>query len=78
LLGSLSYISILERGYAVVRNAKDTPIASVDKIKSGDAFSVELKDGRISAIAAGSDITSPAPKKTAKKPDDTTSQGDLF
>ncbi len=80
LLGSLSYKSILERGYAVVRNAKDTPIASVDKIKSGDAFSVELKDGRISAVAAGagSEPKSPAPKKTAKKPEDTTSQGDLF
>ena len=80
LLGSLSYKSILERGYAVVRNAKDTPIASVDKIKSGDAFSVELRDGRISAVAAGagSEPKSPAPKKPVKKPEDTTSQGDLF
>jgi hypothetical protein len=70
----------LERGYAVVRNAKDTPIASVDKIKSGDAFSVELRDGRISAVAAGagSEPKSPAPKKPVKKPEDTTSQGDLF
>jgi len=78
LLGSLSYKSILERGYAVVRNAKDTPIASIEKIRSGDAFSVELKDGRISAVAAGGDAKPIAPKKPAKKPDEPTSQGDLF
>lgn len=78
LLGSLSYKSILERGYAVVRNAKDTPIASASNIKSGEAFSVELKDGRISAVAAGGDIKPPVQKKIAKPPTDPSSQGDLF
>lgn len=78
LLGSLSYKSILDRGYAVVRNAKDIPVASIKKIKSGDAFNIELKDGRISAVAAGGDTKSMVPKKVSKKPDEPTSQGDLF
>lgn len=78
LLGSLSYKSILDRGYAVVRNAKDVPVASTSKIKSGDAFSVELKDGRISAVAAGSDAQPITSKKPPKKPTDPTSQGSLF
>ncbi len=76
LLGSLSYKSILDRGYAVVRNAKDRPIASTEKIKSGEAFSVELKDGRIHAVAAGGDTKTPVPKKQPKAP--SSSQGDLF
>ncbi|KAG1702668.1 Exodeoxyribonuclease 7 large subunit [Nymphon striatum] len=70
LLGSLSYKSILDRGYAVVRNAKDTPIASIENVKSGEAFSVELRDGRIAAVAAGGDVKPQPQKKSAKsKPD---------
>ncbi len=78
LLGSLSYKSVLERGFAVVRNAKDAPIASVSNIKSGDAFSLELKDGRIAGVATGGDLKPPAAKKPAQHPKDKTSQGDLF
>lgn len=78
LLGSLSYKSILERGYAVVRNEKDKPVASTTNIKSGDAFSVELKDGRISAVAAGGDVKAPTRKKTANPKTDGANQGDLF
>lgn len=78
LLGSLSYKSILDRGYAVVRNAKDTPVASSTDIKSGDPFSVEFKDGRISAVAVGSDIKPQTSKKTPKPKANETSQGNLF
>ena len=78
LLGSLSYKSILDRGYAVVRNAKDMPIASVEKVKSGEAFSVELKDGRIAAVAAGSDVKATPKKQPVKPKPDSSSQGDLF
>ena len=78
LLGSLSYKSILDRGYAVVRNAKDVPVASVEKVKSGEAFSVELKDGRIAAVAAGGDVKAAKVKKSVKPKSDNSSQGDLF
>ena len=78
LLGSLSYKSVLDRGYAVVRNAKDTPVASAHTIKSGEAFSVELRDGRITGVAAGGDIKPPQQNKTQKTKSDKTSQGDLF
>lgn len=78
LLGSLSYENVLERGYAVVRNAKNEPISSTENIKSGEAFSVQLKDGNIAAVAAGGDMKPQAPKKPAKTKPDETSQGDLF
>ncbi len=78
LLGSLSYKSILDRGYAVIRNTKDIPVASAANIKSGEAFSVELKDGSISAVAAGGGVKTQASKKTDKTPKKPSSQGDLF
>ena len=78
LLGSLSYKSILDRGYAVVRNSKDAPIASKIKIKSGEAFSVELKDGRISAVAAGGETKPLSAKKSEKPKPPPSNQGDLF
>ena len=78
LLGSLSYESILERGYAIIRNSKDTPIASAGKLKSGENFTIQLKDGRVCAIAAGAKPKSSGVKKIPKTPDNPTSQGDLF
>ena len=78
LLTSLSYKSVLDRGYAVVRNTKDIPVASAHIIKSGEAFSVELRDGRITGVAAGGDIKPSQKKKTQKAKSDKTSQGDLF
>lgn len=83
LLKSLSYKSILERGYGVVRNEKGSPIASAGKIKAGEVFSVELKDGHISAIATGSGaVKSKQPAKSTSSENQENSnppkQGKLF
>lgn len=78
LLKSYHYEDILERGFAIVRDSKDKPIVSATDMKSGDAFSIQLKDGRIAGVAAGSDIKSQKAKQTPKPKQDGTSQGDLF
>ena len=79
LLESFSYANTLERGFAIIRDQNDKPLVNTSDIKSGQAFSVQLQDGMIDAIAAGG---SP-PKKTQSRtePSKKTSgdnQGDLF
>jgi len=79
LLGSLSYKNVLERGYAVVRDADEALVASASALSGGARFSVELHDGRISGIAgtatakSGPDRKKPRPKKIPPG-----KQGDLF
>lgn len=72
LLRSLSYTSVLARGFAVVRDADDVPIASAAGISSGDTLNIELRDGQVRVLAT----SSPA-KRRARKTDGG-AQGDLF
>jgi len=81
MLSSLSYKRVLERGYAVIRDAKENPVSSIESLKSGETLSAELKDGRISVVTAG--LSTPEkseklqkPKPKPKMPDE--NQGDLF
>ncbi|MEM7214962.1 MAG: exodeoxyribonuclease VII large subunit [Pseudomonadota bacterium] len=66
LLGSLSYKAVLERGYAVIRNADDKPVHSANEISSGEAFNVEFKDGKIAAVAKDGKARTVEKKKPAK------------
>ncbi|MDD9910429.1 MAG: exodeoxyribonuclease VII large subunit [Ahrensia sp.] len=54
LLKSLSYTGVLERGYAVVRNADGVPVKSVAGFVAGDGLSIEMLDGRLDASVQGS------------------------
>lgn len=65
LLESFSYRSVLDRGYAVVRDQSGALVSAVD-IKPGTALDVEFKDGKIAAIAAG---TPPPAKRPRVKAD---------
>jgi exodeoxyribonuclease VII large subunit len=83
LLKSYHYEGVLDRGFAIVRNAKDDPVTSATSVKPGDAFTVQLRDGRISGVAAASQSgpsESPKAKPSAKntKPADNGKQGSLF
>lgn len=78
LLKSYHYEDILERGFAIIRDNNDKPVVSASAVKSGNSLSVQFKDGRISAVAAGTDATPTTPQKPTKKSDTSTSQGDLF
>jgi len=73
LLKSYSYKNVLDRGYAVVRDSGGTPLTSVGMISSGQSLELELKDGRVGAVAAGKAARRVKP---AKKPGD--DQGTLL
>ncbi|NBU14921.1 MAG: exodeoxyribonuclease VII large subunit, partial [Alphaproteobacteria bacterium] len=51
LLKSLSYQGVLERGFALVLDAKGAPIRAAKAIKPGDELALRFADGTIDAIA---------------------------
>ncbi len=87
LLGSLSYERVLDRGFALVRDAQDNPLRSSRGVAAGDGLTIQFgADDRLSAIAAGSGEDPKSRggqkvKKTRRKPDSgksATDQGTLF
>jgi exodeoxyribonuclease VII large subunit len=66
LLESVSYRSVLARGYAVVRDAKDRPLTSAAKISAGMALALEFHDGRAAAVATEGPGGEPARDKPAR------------
>jgi exodeoxyribonuclease VII large subunit len=50
---SLSYKSVLGRGYAVVRNAHGKPIHLASHVIRGSALDIEFADGHLEATASG-------------------------
>ena len=82
-LNSLSYLRVLDRGFAVVRGEDGKIIADAATIASGDALSIEFKERKTIAATAGEGAPAPAPKKrkakAAPKPKATPpEQTDLF
>jgi exodeoxyribonuclease VII large subunit len=47
LLASLSYHSVLERGYAVIRNQAGAPLQGITGLKPPAQLEIEMRDGRI-------------------------------
>jgi exodeoxyribonuclease VII large subunit len=45
LIESLSYKSVINRGYAVIRNSKNKPVQKISDILSDNEINIELKDG---------------------------------
>jgi exodeoxyribonuclease VII large subunit len=83
LLASLSYKSVLARGFVVVRDADDKPVRFVKEIAAGDVLNLEFGDGLIKAKAEldlqGCPASKAAPVKSVVKPvTSSKSQGDLF
>jgi exodeoxyribonuclease VII large subunit len=72
LLTSLSYKSVLQRGYALVRNEVRIPLHAAAQVKPGQELRIEFHDGEIAAHAGGP----PPPPKTAKTSGG--GQGSLF
>jgi exodeoxyribonuclease VII large subunit len=72
LLTSLSYKSVLRRGYALIRNEVRIPLHAASQVKPGQDLRIEFHDGEIAAQASGP----LAPPKAAKTRDG--GQGSLF
>jgi exodeoxyribonuclease VII large subunit len=72
LLTSLSYKSVLQRGYALIRNEVRLPLHAAAQVKPGQDLRIEFHDGEIAAQASG-----PTPQPKAAKTRDG-GQGSLF
>jgi len=66
LLDSYSYSRVLDRGFALVRDANDTPVLSAEQISAGDQVKVTFRDGnRHMLVTGGKDQKmKPKPRKT--------------
>ena len=73
LLSSLSYRSVLQRGFALVRDNARRPVHARADIHAGQDLSVEFHDGEISVRAAGGGPVSSKPIKSSPG-----GQGSLF
>ena len=64
MLVSLSYQSVLSRGYAVVRDANGATVRAAAQVSGGQKLELEFHDGRINAEAEGTaskDAAKPLP-----------------
>lgn len=61
LMVSLSYKSILRRGFALVHDGSGRPVREAAAIRPGQAFEVEFRDGRVAAHADGLPPRKPKP-----------------
>jgi exodeoxyribonuclease VII large subunit len=57
MLATLSYKSVLGRGYALVRDAEGRAVRSVVQLVGGHAIDIEVGDGRIAATVTSTDAT---------------------
>jgi exodeoxyribonuclease VII large subunit len=80
LLKSLSYTSVLERGFALVRDASGAPLRSAAVIAAGDRISLEFADGSVAATAGedGKSKQAPKPAPSQAAGDKPQGQGNLF
>ncbi|PHR23713.1 MAG: exodeoxyribonuclease VII large subunit [Hoeflea sp.] len=66
MLQSLSYQSVLGRGFAVVRGQDRALLSRAAQVETGTMIAVEFADGEVSALASSSDQPISAPKKPAR------------
>ncbi len=54
LIDSLSYKSVLKRGFALVRDARDVPVHAAVQVKPGQALTIEFADAKVKVREDGS------------------------
>lgn len=82
LLVSYSYKGVLERGFALVRDAAGEPVQRAAGLSAGDAVEIEFFDEKRGAIIDGDgksdEKPSPKPKKSRRPPSGDDGQGSLL
>jgi exodeoxyribonuclease VII large subunit len=66
LLESYSFHSVLQRGFALVRDQDDHPLLAAAETRAGETVSIEFADGRVGARIT--DGVGPTPRPTAPAP----------
>lgn len=69
LLTSLSYKNVLGRGYAIIRDQDDKPVADAASTENEMAVTIEFRDGRVAATVDAAKPAKRAAPKRAKRPD---------
>lgn len=67
LLRSLSYQSVLQRGFALVRNNEGQMVRAAKVTKPGDGLSIEFLDGIVNAEVKARDGTAPSPVSSIRQ-----------
>jgi exodeoxyribonuclease VII large subunit len=75
LLETLSYRSVLARGYALVQDDTGNVVSSAGSLKPGDALKLTFADGEVGANVSGAP---PQKRKSPRSPSDDGSQESLF
>lgn len=75
VLGSLDWRSVLQRGYALVKDAEGAPLVRAGSVRPGAVLSIAFADGEVRAIAAGGDGAGPRARAARRGPED---QGTLL
>lgn len=78
LAETLSYRSVLARGFALVTDAAGTPVRSAAAVAAGDALSVEFQDGKVGVVASGGEARPKPAKPKRSPPGGSAPQGSLF
>ncbi|MEL7430439.1 MAG: exodeoxyribonuclease VII large subunit [Pseudomonadota bacterium] len=77
LLKTFDYETVLQRGFAIVRDADGGLVSKAASVSAGDMLTLQFSDGEQDAIASGASAAKPKPGKKPK-PGGGTKQGDLF
>ena len=64
LLDSYSYEKVLERGFALVRDAAGKPVLTAAAVSAGDTLTVQFRDGSVDAVAGGAASEKPKKRQT--------------
>ncbi|MBS0539860.1 MAG: exodeoxyribonuclease VII large subunit, partial [Proteobacteria bacterium] len=80
LLESYSFHSVLNRGFALVRDQDGQPVLAAAGTRSGDTLSIEFADGRVGARVTEATTTAPraAPAAPPRRRDGGGNQGSLL
>ncbi len=78
LFGSLSYESVVKRGFAVVRDERDTPLSTAKAARKAGNLSLEFRDDRLAVSVEDSEPPKRKAKPLKRKSARSSSQGNLF
>jgi len=76
LLGAVGYEAVLQRGFALARDAEGGVIRSARQLGPGDTIKLHFADGKVAATVDGDGAQKP--RATARKPLPPGGQGSLF